>query len=86
MSKHNDGGPAFPVPENVAWDEHHNTAVAGMSLRDWFAGQAMKSLILDAWYQDQPSEPMGKCSPPIARDAYTMADAMLRAREETNDE
>ena len=38
----NDGGPAFPV--TVHKDCHGNVAVAidqGMSLRDWFAGQAL---------------------------------------------
>ncbi len=36
--KLNDGGPAFPVPGNPATQP-------GMSLRDWFAGQAMAAMV-----------------------------------------
>lgn len=40
----NDGGPAFP------WEDYHETTGlpgphSGMTLRDWFAGQAMKGII-----------------------------------------
>lgn len=45
----------------------------GMSLRDWFAGQAMKSLLVDPDRVDQSRE---ECS----RLSYAMADAMLAAR------
>lgn len=38
MTTIDDGGPAFPVPGNPA-------TMPGMSLRDWFAGQAMASLV-----------------------------------------
>ena len=40
MSAPRDGGPAFPV-----WDEMHGEIVAGMSLRDWYAGQALVGLL-----------------------------------------
>jgi len=41
MSKIKDGGPAFPVPCYVNVDgETHDAELKGMSLRDWFAGQA----------------------------------------------
>jgi hypothetical protein len=36
--KKNDGGPAFPIPSNVI-------TKYGMSLRDWFAGQAMAAMV-----------------------------------------
>ena len=38
MAKNNDGGPAFPF-------SHHreDQFYEGMSLRDWFAGQALAS-------------------------------------------
>jgi hypothetical protein len=44
MTDKNDGGPAFPVAED------HRTAdalrwTAGMSLRDWFAGQALAGIL-----------------------------------------
>jgi len=64
----NDGGPAYPVP---LLDECHEISGVhnGMSLRDWFAGQALQRLI-------------GFGDPdPTAREAYRHADAMLAARE-----
>ena len=60
----NDGGPAFP---RHAYDGHD-----GMSLRDWFAGQALAGLTADP---DMPT--FHKC----AEIAYACADAMLAARE-----
>lgn len=42
MTERNDGGPAFPLHPGVLpeW-----TASAGMSLRDWFAGQVLSGLM-----------------------------------------
>lgn len=63
MSKINDGGPAFPGENEVHFFE-------GMSLRDWFAGQAMAGVLAnEGWSRD------------IATIAYATADAMLAARE-----
>ena len=62
MSKPNDGGPAFPVG-----------LLPGMSLRDYFAGQAMGGQLAD---------PDGEIDPKlIARWSYAYADAMLAERE-----
>ena len=44
----------------------------GMSLRDWFAGQALAGLLL--WNNDVTMQDM-------ARTAYIFADAMLTVRE-----
>lgn len=62
--KREDGGPAFPVPADYA------TPYLGMSLRDYFAGEALKVI--------GPNEVpnMGKA----ASLAYNLADAMLKAR------
>jgi hypothetical protein len=62
-----DGGPAFPkLPDEV------RNGSAGMSLRDWFAGQAIVGhLHLDPAVQAS-----------YAKMAYSMADAMLSAREQ----
>lgn len=39
--KINDGGPAFPMPiSNGGY-----SIIAGMSLRDWFAGMAMQAIV-----------------------------------------
>jgi hypothetical protein len=65
MSTINDGGPAFP--------RHGYNSNDGMTLRDWFAGQAMAGL---ASYVTK-----GATFDDIAKDAYAIADAMLAARE-----
>ena len=69
MAKPDDGGPAFPVPQDAKPDEH------GMSLRDWFAGLTMQALITygEADKMD------------ITRQAYVMADAMLEEREKVDE-
>ena len=56
-----DGGPAFPVPENR---EH-----AGMSLREWYAGMAMPAVL--AYYANETT---ANC---VADDAFAYADAMI---------
>ena len=62
MSKPNDGGPAFPVG-----------LLPGMSLRDYFAGQAMGGQLAD---------PDGEIDPKlIAKWSYAYANAMLAERE-----
>ena len=69
--------PAFPV--NIAatpsGDIYHSDEVfegsGGMTLRDYFAGQAVISLTDD--YQSQPEH--------LAERAYKIADAMLKERE-----
>jgi hypothetical protein len=74
MSKINDGGTAFPVIPPV--DETGRTAVGypypdpGMSLRDWFAGQALHI-----------PELRGETPQRVADWAYSLADAMLAERE-----
>ena len=65
--KPNDGGPAFPggsVSYGQPANGHH-----GMTLRDWFAGQALAS----DWAGDY--SPTG-----AAEQAYRYADAMLAER------
>jgi hypothetical protein len=64
---------AFPV----AWPEP-NVPEPGMTLRDWFAGQALAMLPLIGETNLEPSE--------WAHDAYRMADAMLTERTKPHDE
>lgn len=59
-----DGGPAFPA---------ETFDVGGMSLRDWFAGQALAGICAD------PNA--GGSNKAIAVTAYSLADAMLEARK-----
>jgi len=75
----NDGGAAFPH-EAVKWNsdagiyvkdcENHHP---GMTLRDYFAGQAVSGLYADAKYTGSHVE-AAKC-------CYDLADAMLAERD-----
>lgn len=72
----NDGGPAFPFGQvsELTGQPINGFFASGMTLRDYFAGQALTNL-LPALRDDAltPDE--------VASDAYRFADAMLVARE-----
>lgn len=76
MSTKNDGGSAFPQVHY--WDDGSVTSKGGMSLRDWFAGQALDGIL---------SGPCSRENVPVSEwldvpeYAYRIADAMLKARE-----
>ena len=73
-----DGGPAFPRP---GFYLHH-----GMSLRDWFAGQALPAVIAaTSAGQHMPAtrDSDTHIAFAITRGAYFIADAMLAARKTT---
>lgn len=74
VTKIDDGGPAMPVAEDhkVA-DELEWTR--GLSIRDWFAGQAIAGLISFRGLGDVTA------SVRIATNAYAIADAMLAERK-----
>lgn len=82
MSKHNNGGPAFPSAPEA--DKIYNRINSGMTLRDYFAAKAMPALYRDFWDDFRSGV---NCRVPedwkmgIAIDSYAMADAMLKARE-----
>ena len=65
MSNTNTGGPAFPSTHAHGQDE-------GMTLRDYFAGQVLIGLSIRR---------EGATDENDARNAYALADAMLKARE-----
>jgi|LakMenEpi03Aug12_release.lakeMendotaPanAssembly.Ray.scaffolds.fasta_scaffold908203_2 hypothetical protein len=68
------GGPAFPTPA-------HNLQNDGMTLRDYFAANAMQGLISCPDWRDGAGEDVGMdASDYTASVAYMMADAMLKAR------
>lgn len=69
--KPQDGGAAFPLHPGIVPDW---TASTGMTLRDWFAGQAIAWAGMKEWasYDEKHA----------AERAYRMADAMLAARED----
>lgn len=75
MSKET-GGPAFPMPASE-W----NGADSGMTLRDHFAGLAMQGWL--ASYGEDMAHPAQRGNADdAARNAYALADAMLKARIE----
>lgn len=78
----NDGGAAFP--RIASWDHRTESILdfgdAGMTLRDWFAGQALCSIPIRGWENPDGSLP-GDIFIRWAGAAYHLADAMLKARE-----
>lgn len=72
-----DGGTAFPsrIMYRDSQGIDHEIVNMGMSLRDWFAGQALSGLIghVDKFGVDAPAV--------AAEAAYEAADAMMAARE-----
>lgn len=78
MSNNNDGGPAFAhagcpnSPEDCVADGEKSQR--GMSLRDYFAAQALSGLLAN------PKSDSVRFDD-YAKDAWKMADAMLKARE-----
>ena len=65
------GGPAFPLPHDVALVAGLQVA-CGMTLRDYFAAKSMQAMLT------RPGSIDGKF---LADFAYVIADAMLKARE-----
>jgi len=70
-TKQNDGGQAFPMIDVVI--DGQAIGSAGMSIRDYFAGQALLGIIAH--------DPMEN-SYVMARDCYMIADAMIATRSE----
>lgn len=68
----NDGGPAFPTPDVYHPNNEVEYGQPGMSLRDWFAGQALAGLCADS--------NLGGKAALFAGFSYELADAMLAAR------
>ena len=83
MSKINDGGPAFPrVGEGFGNPEHD---APGMSLRDWFAGQALVGMLSHPGCEVMGSYHNNCDEKGVASVAYAYADAMLAEREKGGD-
>ena len=66
-SKIDDGGFAFPTIGNSSCNSD------GMTLRDWFAGQAMNAI--NCTWSDEETRVL------FAKRCYAMADAMIAARK-----
>lgn len=87
MSKNDDGGSAFPTHASGYVDEPRDSGAknlgfelsGGMSLRDWFAGQALAGLLVMVRL---PSiDKLTDFESGSAEAAYRLADAMLKARD-----
>ena len=81
MSDKPTGGPAFPRPNSTAPNGENSWAEDGMSLRDWFAGQALALggeffAGIDDHQNDPPNE-----AKHVAFIAYLIADAMIAERD-----
>lgn len=74
MSEHG-GGPAFPVLHSIDgnWVRDPRPEYVGMSLRDWFAGQALAGLMIH--------RPINWTIDEVVAEAGRIADAMLAERQ-----
>lgn len=74
MTNKNTGGPAFPMHPNM----HPADECKGMTLRDWFAGQALVQLLSSNYVADCET---GRIYTKFyAETAYEIADTMLAER------
>jgi hypothetical protein len=81
MARIDDGGPAFPVEIQVSKMSDgslkaERVGTPGMSLRDWFAGQALA--LIDGNLSRREANLSHEA---IGKEAYAIADAMLAARK-----
>ena len=77
MNKVDQGGPAFPNVPDGAGDRWANWDT-GMSLRDYFAAQALQGFIASGRINTDRASSYYADS--IAGNAYKLADAMIRER------
>lgn len=88
MSEIKDGGPAFgqvvslravrvEMNGDTEW-EPESMALGGVTVRDYFAAKAMQGFCANSSHAVLDGEHQFKAA---AKEAYLMADAMLRARE-----
>ncbi len=71
----NDGGPAYPevrVLNGDNWNPAIKVYYSGMTLRDWFAGQALCGMMANSYYHESGIVPI--------KDCYHFADAMIAER------
>ena len=80
MSKIDDGGSAFPLPDQYRLQEMGSGY--GMSLRDYFAGQALAGVLANPFYVEAAYEAKANdFVDMMATKAYVFADAMLAVRK-----
>jgi hypothetical protein len=77
VSKKPDGGPAFPRPMVASGSTTATMEQDGMSLRDYFAAQAIEIMV-----QKSEDAHGGWSEDTVAVGAYAIADAMIEARKQ----
>ena len=78
------GGAAFPVPDNVGWDKYSETAVAGMTMRQYYKAAALTGLCMGAsgLIGREPSAyAKGPHNAGIVERASVLADSMIEEDE-----
>ena len=70
--------PAFPSSNEVKVGNCISSGHMGMTLRDYFAAQAMQGLISSHWCEEARVLSPNLGARELAEDAYIMADAMLK--------
>ena len=83
--------PAFPRPNTVHWDSAYESPVGdegteGMTLRDYFAAEAMQAMLSEGFVDDIPNPDYVRLdkntlAEAVAQSSYKFADAMLAQRE-----
>ena len=80
----NDGGPAFPHAQRL-WDNDTQSwavhSVGGMTLRDYFAGQALAGVLSSGDVEIKTIVSNKLAAASFTQSCYIIADAMLAARE-----
>lgn len=90
MSKET-GGNAFPIPGadfqtfKPSTEEEWRRIQSGMTLRDYFAAKAMQGW-LTSYGEDMAHPAQRGNAEDVARNAYALADAMLKVRGEAHHE
>jgi hypothetical protein len=82
-----DGGPAFPALHSIDgnWVKEPRPEYAGMSLRDYFAAAVLRSVSITYQFNWTPKRIDGHPdyeAEEVAKYAYRVADAMIKAREQ----
>lgn len=84
MNARDDGGPAFPLPSGLYKGQPANLVDGsiGMTLRDYFAAKAMQEWVSGKVTMERLADGRPEFHADwVAKAAYAMADAMLKARQ-----
>jgi len=83
MSERKDGGSAFPVAEHFGQEGgcgYMDCSSRGMSLRDYFAGQALP-VCIQRVFDKHPEMSFADKAKTVAQNSYALADELIEARD-----